>query len=64
MHKSFEEKRCLTCAGSGKIMGGGLIIRDCHACEGIGKLYKFKEELPTNEKEIKTKSKRKRSEKI
>lgn len=33
--------RCLTCAGSGKVMGGGMMYRECENCEGAGKLYKL-----------------------
>jgi hypothetical protein len=29
--------RCLSCAGSGKVMGGGMIYKDCMECNASGK---------------------------
>ena len=26
------------CVGSGKVMGGGMIMKSCHECDGIGKI--------------------------
>lgn len=40
--------RCMPCAGSGKIMGGGMLIQDCVSCDGLGKLEK---DLKTREAE-------------
>lgn len=33
----MTELRCLICAGSAKVMGGGMIIKDCIECNGTGK---------------------------
>lgn len=33
--------RCLSCAGSGQILGGGMIRRDCFDCNGSGKPEKI-----------------------
>jgi len=30
--------RCHTCVGSGEIMGGGMMMRDCPQCHGAGKI--------------------------
>lgn len=38
-NKMFNKIRCKTCIGSGRVMGGGMIIHDCDDCEGTGKLY-------------------------
>lgn len=32
----MSEKRCFACVGSGKIMGGGMIMKDCPHCAGSG----------------------------
>lgn len=29
---------CLACAGSGQILGNGMIIADCKTCDGSGKV--------------------------
>jgi DnaJ-class molecular chaperone len=34
----MESKRCSACMGSGKIMGGGMIFKDCPECGGVGKI--------------------------
>lgn len=31
--------RCKPCNGSGKVMGGGMMLADCDNCDGVGKLY-------------------------
>jgi hypothetical protein len=38
--------RCDICVGSGKVMGGGMMIHDCEKCLGVGKL------APANDKVI------------
>lgn len=35
----MEKIRCKSCVGSGKVMGGGMIIKDCDQCDGTGKIY-------------------------
>ncbi len=30
--------RCSRCVGSGEIMGGGMMMMDCNACDGAGKI--------------------------
>lgn len=32
-------KRCGTCSGSGRMMGGGMMQIDCEQCDGKGKLF-------------------------
>lgn len=41
----MAKNRCYTCQGSGKIMGGGMMLKDCPTCEGIG--YFIKEDMDT-----------------
>ncbi len=31
--------RCKACVGSGKVMGGGMMMADCDECDGVGKIY-------------------------
>ncbi len=31
--------RCKPCGGSGRVMGGGMILADCETCDGAGKIY-------------------------
>lgn len=31
--------RCKRCAGTGIVMGGGMMRMDCDDCDGIGKVY-------------------------
>lgn len=31
-------KRCPCCSGSGKVLGGGMLTKDCDNCDGLGKL--------------------------
>jgi len=37
------KKRCSSCNGSGKVMGGGMMYTECDECEGRGKIYVEKE---------------------
>lgn len=30
--------RCIPCGGSGKVMGGGMMLQDCDHCHGAGKV--------------------------
>jgi hypothetical protein len=39
----MAKKRCIPCGGSGKVMGGGMMLTDCDECEGYGKIV-IKEE--------------------
>lgn len=32
-------RKCRGCAGSGKVMGGGMVPWDCELCDGTGKKY-------------------------
>lgn len=34
----MDEIRCGTCVGSGDIMGGGMMMIECPACNGLGVL--------------------------
>ncbi len=31
--------RCKACVGSGKVMGGGMMMNECDVCDGSGKIY-------------------------
>lgn len=32
------KRRCMSCNGSGRVMGGGMMMHDCDNCEGRGKI--------------------------
>lgn len=34
----MPSKRCSICSGSGKVMGGGMMLWDCDDCDGNGKI--------------------------
>lgn len=34
----IRKTRCRSCQGSGKVMGGGMILQDCEDCDGRGKI--------------------------
>jgi hypothetical protein len=38
-------QRCTPCGGSGRVMGGGMIIKDCEECDGRGKIKKIDDEI-------------------
>lgn len=38
-------QRCVPCGGSGKMMGGGMLLKDCEHCEGKGKINIDDEDL-------------------
>lgn len=40
-----ETKFCQPCSGSGKLLGGGMIIVDCNHCEGRGRTEEENDEL-------------------
>lgn len=33
----MPKRRCSPCGGSGKVMGGGMVMADCNHCDGRGK---------------------------
>lgn len=33
----MSKQRCIPCGGSGKVMGGGMMLQNCDHCEGSGK---------------------------
>ncbi len=35
----MAKKRCNTCVGSGRVMGGGMMMQDCEECDGLGKIF-------------------------
>lgn len=35
-------KRCTVCTGSGKVMGGGMMLQECEECDGTGKISELK----------------------
>jgi len=47
-------QHCSSCAGSGQLMGGGMMMMDCRHCEGRGKVYIE----PTSESLLKKEDKR------
>lgn len=56
----MERIRCSTCAGSGQVMGGGMMMWDCDHCDGKGKItkieptkFKLKKESPRYKKAVK-----------
>lgn len=38
-------KRCIPCCGSGRVMGGGMIMSDCDHCEGRGKVKVVEDDI-------------------
>jgi hypothetical protein len=34
----MTKKRCIPCGGSGRVMGGGMMMTDCEYCNGAGKV--------------------------
>lgn len=36
MQSQFLNNRCFTCQGSGKLMGGGMMYKNCEKCDGCG----------------------------
>ena len=45
----MAKKRCIACTGSGRVMGGGMMMQDCDDCDGTGKIYIDDPELEFNE---------------
>lgn len=43
---------CLSCQGTGMLIGNGMIMRDCHYCEGVGQ-FEVPDEDELNYLEIK-----------
>ncbi len=43
-------KRCPACVGSGKVMGGGMMMTECDDCEGRGKIYDEPKKEPVIDK--------------
>lgn len=41
----MAKKRCISCSGGGKVMGMGMIMQDCEACDGAGKIFVPDDEL-------------------
>lgn len=37
--------RCVPCGGSGIVMGGGMMMKDCFECDGRGKIHE-EEKIP------------------
>lgn len=37
-------RRCTPCAGSGKVMGGGMMFNECDNCYGTGKVEELDQE--------------------
>lgn len=39
------KKRCMPCGGSGRVMGGGMMMMDCDNCDGYGKVTVVDDEI-------------------
>jgi hypothetical protein len=37
--------RCKICNGSGKVMGGGMMMTECDECEGVGRVAVIKDDI-------------------
>ena len=46
----MELTRCKYCSGSGRMMGGGMLMKDCDQCNGKGKIEKVEIDLPQAKK--------------
>lgn len=44
----MASNRCMTCVGSGKIMGGGMIYRECPDCNGEGTISPAEPKVTVN----------------
>lgn len=44
------KKRCNICYGSGRVMGGGMMMQDCEECDGTGKIVFIENEIEELEK--------------
>jgi RecJ-like exonuclease len=45
MNDMSEKIRCKDCGGSGRVMGGGMMMWDCETCDGVGKIRKVDDEV-------------------
>ena len=36
---------CIPCSGSGRVMGGGMLMKDCDECDGRGKIQYVDDEI-------------------
>jgi len=43
----MTKRRCIPCGGSGRVMGGGMLMTDCDHCDGIGKVVVIEDEIET-----------------
>lgn len=41
----MEMRRCTPCGGSGRLMGGGMMFRDCEFCHGSGKIAQPEDDI-------------------
>ena len=57
----MKKTRCNVCNGSGKVMGGGMMIKDCDECDGLGYGY-LAPEYPEEVKQEKVKRERNKKE--
>lgn len=42
---SMKKTRCTPCSGSGRVMGGGMMMADCDICDGEGKIRFVEDEI-------------------
>jgi septal ring factor EnvC (AmiA/AmiB activator) len=52
MDKMATRTRCKACNGSGKVMGGGMMMAECDDCEGAGRIAIVKDDM--NELNVRT----------
>ena len=50
----MSASRCLLCAGSGRLMGGGMIYKDCDDCGGKGKIISLEIVMQKDSSEYKS----------
>lgn len=41
----MKKARCIPCSGSGRVMGGGMMMADCDNCDGEGKIRVVDDEI-------------------
>ena len=57
-------RRCWACGGTGDLMGSGMMLKECHHCEGFGTLDEPKAVTPVVTVDRKSKSYKEAIEKI
>jgi hypothetical protein len=62
----MTKKRCIPCGGSGRVMGGGMMMNDCEHCDGLGKIIVSDDDIDylakkQNDKELESYKKAKKN---